>query len=160
MPGRYFEEFKVSEQLETGGRTVTETDVINFAGVSGDFYPLHMDEVYAKTTPFKGRIAHGLCGLSIASGLAIQTGLFDKTLLAFLNMNWKFVKPIRIGDTLTVKLEVVEKKETRQKDRGIVVLAVVVMNQDKETVQEGQWTIIMARQSNEDSTGPTERNPS
>jgi acyl dehydratase len=86
----------------------------------------------------------------------IQTGIFDKTLLAFLNMNWKFVKPIRIGDTLTVKLEVVDKKETRQKDRGIIVFAVQVTNQDKETVQEGQWTIIMARQSTEDSTGPTE----
>jgi acyl dehydratase len=156
MRGRFFEEFKVGEQFETGSRTVTETDVVNFAGVSGDFYPLHMDEVYAKTTPFKGRIAHGLCGLSIASGLCIQTGIFDKTLLAFLNMNWKFVKPIRIGDTLTVKLEVVEKKETRQNDRGIVVLAVLVMNQDKETVQEGQWTVILSRRPTENSTGPTE----
>lgn len=156
MRGRFFEEFKVGEQFETGSRTVTETDVVNFAGVSGDFYPLHMDEVYAKTTPFKGRIAHGLCGLSIASGLCIQTGIFDKTLLAFLNMNWKFVKPIRIGDTLTVKLEVVEKKETRQNDRGIVVLAVLVMNQDKETVQEGQWTVLLSRRPTENSTGPTE----
>ena len=157
MLGKYFEEFKIGQQFETGSRTVTETDVINFAGVSGDFYPLHMDEVYAKTTPFKGRIAHGLCGLSIASGLAIQTGIFEKTLLAFLNMNWKFVKPVRIGDTLTLKLEVVEIKETRQQDRGIIVFAVLVINQDKETVQEGQWTIIIARQPTEDSTGPTER---
>jgi acyl dehydratase len=157
MPGRYFEEFEIGQQLETGSRTVTETDVINFAGVSGDFYPLHMDEVYAKTTPFKGRIAHGMCALSIASGLTIQTGIFDKTLLAFLNMNWKFVKPVRMGDTLTVSLEVLEKKETRQKDRGIIVFSVLVTNQDKETVQEGQWTIIIARQPTEDSTGPTER---
>jgi len=157
MIGKYFEEFKIGQQFETGSRTVTETDVINFARVSGDFYPLHMDEVYAKTTPFKGRIVHGLCGLSIASGLVIQTGIFEKTLLAFLNMNWKFVKPVRIGDTLTVKLEVVEAKETRQKDRGILVFAVLVNNQDKEAVQEGQWTIIMARRATEDSTGPTER---
>jgi len=156
MRGRFFEEFKVGEQFETGSRTVTETDVVNFAGVSGDFYPLHMDEVYAESTPFKGRIAHGLCGLSIASGLCIQTGVFDKTLLAFLNMTWKFAKPIRMGDTLTVKLEVVEKKETRQKDRGIVVLAVLVTNQDQEIVQEGQWTVILSRRPTENSTGPTE----
>jgi len=145
MPGRYFEEFHIGEQFETASRTVTETDVVNFAGVSGDFHPLHMDEAYARTTPFKGRVAHGLCGLSIASGLAVQTGVFDKSLLAFWKMNWKFNRPVRIGDTLTVKMEVAGKNETHQKDRGIIVFAVLVNNQDKETVQEGQWTVIMSR---------------
>jgi acyl dehydratase len=67
------------------------------------------------------------------------------------------VKPVRIGDTLSVRIEVTEKKETRQKSKGVIVLAVVVTNQDRETVQEGQWTVIIATRSTEDSSGPTER---
>jgi acyl dehydratase len=145
MAGRYFEEFKMSERFDTARRTITEADVVNFAGVSGDFYPLHMDEAYARSTPFGGRIAHGLCGLSIASGLAVQTGIFDKTLLAFLTMNWSFLKPIRIGDTLTVRMKVTEKKNTAVKDRGIITFFVSVMNQKKEVVQEGAWTVMMSR---------------
>lgn len=157
MPGRHYEDFKVGEVFETAGRTVTETDLVNFAGVSGDFYPLHMDETYARTTPFKGRIAHGLLGLSIAAGLAVQTGIFDRTLLAFWNMSWKFLKPVRIGDTLTVKMEVTEKKEMRQREGGVMVFAVRVQNQEGEIVQEGQWTLIISKRFREDTTGPTER---
>lgn len=145
MPGRYFEDFRIGEHYVTASRTVTEADVVNFAGLSGDFYPLHMDERYARTTAFKGRIAHGLCGLSIASGLVIQTGIFDCTLMAFSEMDWKFIKPVRIGDTLTVRLEVREKKESRRKDRGGILLFVTVTNQKGEGVQEGHWRLILSR---------------
>ncbi|MFN2196995.1 MAG: MaoC/PaaZ C-terminal domain-containing protein, partial [Anaerolineales bacterium] len=99
--GKYFEEFEVGQRIVTAGRTVTEADVVTFAGLSGDFNQMHVDAEYSAKSMFGQRVAHGLLGLSIASGLAVQTGVLEGTILAFREITeWKFSRPIFLGDTI------------------------------------------------------------
>lgn len=107
--GRYFEEFEIGDEVETAARTVTETDVMLFAGLSGDYNQLHTDAEFARGTLFGERIAHGLLGLSIASGLASRLGFVEGTAEAFTGLEWKFRGPIKIGDTIRVRLKVQRK---------------------------------------------------
>ncbi len=142
--GLYFEEFAVGQTIRTPGRTVTESDIVNFAGLSGDFTRIHTDAVYAATTPFGQRVAHGLLGLSIASGLAVRTGILEGTVLAFREVNeWKFSLPVYIGDTLTVELVVTEVKPLPRLGGGAVTLQLDVQNQSKASVMKGMWTVLM-----------------
>ena len=142
--GMYFEEFAVGQKVTTAGRTVTEHDIVSFAGLSGDFNQIHTDAEYARGTPFGQRIAHGLCVLSIASGLATQTGIMEGTVLAFREVNeWKFSLPTFIGDTIHVELEVVETKALPRLGGGAITLVLDVRNQKGETVQKGKWTALM-----------------
>ena len=109
--GMYFEQFEVGMQIVTSSRTVTEADIVNFAGLSGDFNQIHTDAIYASTTPFGQRVAHGLLGVAIASGLAVQTGFMEGTILAFREIaQWKFSHPILIEDTIHVLLQVKDTK--------------------------------------------------
>ena len=142
--GRYFEEFTVGDQIVTTARTVTEADIVAFAGLSGDFNQIHVDAEFARDTPFGARVAHGLLGLSIASGLAVQTGFMEQTVLAFRQVDeWKFSAPIFIGDTIHVKLEVVEAKAIPRLGGGSLGLTMEVKNQKGETVQRGKWTVLI-----------------
>ncbi len=142
--GFYFEEFQVGQRIHTVGRTVTESDVVTFAGLSGDYNQIHTDAEFSRGTPFGERIAHGLLGLSIASGLAMRTGVLEGTVLAFREITeWKFVKPILIGDTIHVELEVVETKAMPRIGGGIVGIAVEVINQRAEVVMRGRWTVLV-----------------
>ncbi len=142
--GMYFEEFAVGQRIVSVGRTVTESDVVTFAGLSGDYNQIHTDAEFSRKTPFGERIAHGLLGLSIASGLAMRTGVLEGTVLAFREINeWKFVKPIRIGDTIHVELEVVETKAMPRIGGGMVVIAVEVINQQGEVTMRGRWTVLV-----------------
>jgi acyl dehydratase len=141
--GRYFEEFEIGEVVETAARTVTETDVVLFAGLSGDYNQLHTDVEFAKGTMFGERIAHGLLGLSIASGLASRLGVIEGTAEAFTKLEWKFRRPVVIGDTIRVRLETKRKKEMPRLGGGFVVLDVTVLNQRGETVQKGSWTALV-----------------
>lgn len=143
--GLYYEDFEVGIQTITDSRTVTETDVVAFAGLSGDYNPLHVDAVFAGSGPFGERIAHGLLGLAIASGLVSRTGAIEGTALAFLATDWKFTAPIKLGDTITVRSRVAEKRETSKPDRGIVIFAVEVVNQRGEVVQQGTQTLLVKR---------------
>jgi len=143
--GFYFEDFNEGDVLVTVSRTVTETDVVIFAGLSGDYNQLHTDEEYAKTTVFGGRIAHGFLGLSIASGLTDRLKYLEGTAMAILGINWKFVGAIRLGDTIHVRVEVESKRESKKTDRGIVTFFEQIINQKGEVVQEGQQTIMVRR---------------
>ena len=97
--GMYFEEFEVGQQIVSAGRTVTESDIVSFAGLSGDFNQIHIDAQYSEGSLAGQRVAHGLLIIAIASGLAAQTGVMEGTVLYFREItNWKFVKPIFIGD--------------------------------------------------------------
>jgi acyl dehydratase len=145
MEALYFEDFEVDREYVTRSRTVTETDVVTFAGISGDFNSLHMDEEFSRQSIFGARIAHGLLVLSISSGLIAQTGMLEGTVMALLGLTWNFKGPVRIGDTVTLRLRVIEKRETSKPDRGIVRLAVSVVNQRGEVVQEGERTILTKR---------------
>lgn len=141
--GRYFEEFEVGDTIETASRTVTEADVTLFAGLSGDYNQLHTDAEYAKETMFGERVAHGLLGLSIASGLASRLGFAEGTAEAFTSLDWKFRGAIRIGDTIRVRLEVTRKKKMSRLGGGFVIFDVVILNQEDETVQKGSWTMLI-----------------
>src|SRR5574341_2664950 len=117
--GKYFEEYEVGQKIRTEGRTITEADVMNFAGISGDFNPLHTDAVYAGQGPFGQRVAHGALGFSIATGLAYRTRILEGTVLAFRAVEeWKFSAPIYLGDTIHCEIEVTEIREARKLGGG------------------------------------------
>ena len=143
--GLYFEEFTVGHMIRTPGRTITEGDIVGFAGLSGDFNLIHTDAVYAATTPFGQRVAHGLLALSVASGLAVRTGILEGTVLAFREINeWKFSQPVYIGDTLTVDIEVTEVKPLPRLGGGSVTLRLDVQNQSGASAMKGTWTVLVA----------------
>ena len=145
--GMFFEEFSAGQKVVTMGRTVTEADVVSFAGLSGDFNQIHTDGAYARGTPYGQRIAHGLCVLSIASGLAVQTGIMEGTVLAFREiLEWKFSQPVFFGDTIHVVLEVIETKPLPRLGAGAVTLTLDVLNQDGKSVQKGKWSVLMLAQ--------------
>ena len=142
--GLYFEDFEVGRKIVTVGRTVAESDIITFAGFSGDYNQIHTDDEFAKGTPFGQRVAHGLLGLSIASGLAMRTGVLEGTVIAFREINnWKFVNPVFIGDTVHVEMEVAETKALPRIGGGSVVITLDVKKQSGETVMKGNWTVLV-----------------
>ncbi|MDL1926630.1 dehydratase [Anaerolineae bacterium AMX1] len=128
MPGLYFEEFSVG-----------------FAGLTGDYNQIHTDAAFAATTQFGQRIAHGLLGLSIAVGLLMRTGVLEGTVLAFREIvEWKFVKPVFIGDTLRVEMEVKELKAMPRIGGGQALVALDVKNQKDETLMRGTLAVLVA----------------
>ena len=143
--GKKFDEFNVGDVHTTASRTITEADVASFAGLSGDYNPLHTDEEFGKSTPFKGRIAHGMLCVSVATGLANQLGIFEGTSLALLSMTIKYKGAVKFGDTIHLELKVAEKKETSKADRGIVTFDTTIKNQNNESIVEGQWAVMLQR---------------
>ena len=142
--GLYFEDFTVGQTLDTQKRTVSEDDIMAFARLTGDDNRIHTDPEFSKTTPFGRQIAHGLLGLSIASGLAWQTGILDGTVLAFREVKeWKFVKPVFIGDSIYVEMQVLETKALPRIGGGAVTISLEVKNQGDEVCHRGQWTVLM-----------------
>lgn len=144
--GLTFEEFNAGDQYESQGRTVTEADVVTFAGLSGDFNPLHTDAEFARSTPFGERIAHGMLVAAMATGMANWTGIFEGTTLALMEQQIRYKGAVKFGDTVRLQLEVADKRETSKPDRGIVRFAARVLNQQDEVVIDGEWTLLMRRQ--------------
>lgn len=143
--GMYFEEFEPGQQFETAGRTITETDVVQFAGLSGDFNQIHVDDEYSRATPIGKRIAHGLLIASVTSGLAVQTGVLEGTVIVFREITeWKFIKPVFLGDTIHARLQVREKKEMRRAGGGLITIDIDVLNQNQEVVNKGSWIVLIA----------------
>lgn len=150
----FFEDLAEGVAFETGRRTVTEADVVNFAGLSGDFNPLHVDALHAATTPFGRPVAHGLLVLSMVSGLRQRTGIFDGSLVAFLEIrSWRFLRPVFPGDTLRARAEVIQRRETKDPTRGVVVQRVEVFNQHDEPVQAGEFVLLVRRKTAEATAG-------
>ncbi len=143
MRGLYYEELEIGTTVETAGRTVTESDIVTFAGLSGDQNPLHTDAVYAAQTPFGARIAHGMLGLSIATGLSDRLGFLEGTVEAFIGLEWKFRAPIFIGDTIHARITIKEKRKMPGYHGGFVTLEVVLLNQEGKRVQKGRWTVLV-----------------
>ncbi|MEZ4704409.1 MAG: MaoC/PaaZ C-terminal domain-containing protein [Bdellovibrionota bacterium] len=141
----YFGDLEEGFEWSSQGRTVTETDIVQFAGLSGDFNPLHMDQEYAKSTMFGQRIAHGLLGLSMASGIIDDQPPF--AVLAFMSVDWKFKAPVFIGDTLRCKNKITKKRLTSSGDRGIVVVDKHMIKQDGQVVQEGKFTLLVENEN-------------
>src|SRR3989338_2885723 len=127
--GLTWERFNLGDQFCSPARTVTEADVTAFAGLSGDFNPLHTDEEFARSTPFGGRIAHGMLVAAMATGMANWTGIFEGTTLALMEQLIQYKGAVKFGDTVHLELTVAEKKETSKPDRGVIVVDTQVCNQ-------------------------------
>ena len=143
-PRRYFDEIAVGEVYESPGRTITETDIVLFAGLSGDFNVVHTDAEFMKTSLYGERIAHGLLGLSIQAGL-LARAMPPYASLGSAGLRWKFKAPIKIGDTIRVRATVTSKKEAAKPEQGLVTLARTILNQRDEVVQEGETDLFVER---------------
>lgn len=142
---RFFDEIELGEEYESPGRTVTEADIVAFAGLSGDYNVLHTDAEFMKQSIFGERIAHGLLGLAMQAGLFTRATQAYAT-LAFVGLRWKFKGPIKIGDTIRLRAKVVAKQETSKPDRGLITLERTILNQRDEIVQEGETDVLVERQ--------------
>lgn len=141
--GRYFEEFMPGESMTTAARTVTESDIVRFAGLSGDYNQIHTDAVYAANDTFGQRVAHGLLVQSIATGLAVQSGIIEGTVLAFRELSAKFSRPVFIGDTVHVSIEISETRLLPRLGGGNVTMKYRVINQEDKVVQRGDWVMLV-----------------
>ncbi len=142
----YFDDFQVGQVFKTKSRTITEADVVNFAGLSWDHNQLHTDAEYAARTQFGKRIAHGLLGVIAHAGLSYQ--LTEDSILALLELKWQFKGPIFLGDTIHVEQTVKKMQESSSGDRGILTFEKKVINQSGEVVQTGTTTILLAKRGN------------
>lgn len=145
--GRHFEEFEIGEGLVTAERTITEADIVRFAGLSGDFNLIHVSKPYAEQDTFGQRVAHGMLVQSIATGLAVQSGFMEGTVLAFRELVCKFSLPVFIGDTIHVRLGITGKKALPRLGGGQIEMKVTVLNQDGKAVQRGSWVMLVKSQS-------------
>jgi acyl dehydratase len=143
----YWEDFEVGDEWNTPGRTITESDVVGFAGLTGDFNPIHIDKEYAKKTPFGQRLAHGLLVGCIGTGLTTSLPNFyehvEYKVLTSVRLDFK--APVVIGDTIRVQVKVAEKKETKNAERGLIVFERTILNQENETVQILYHTYLFSR---------------
>jgi acyl dehydratase len=134
----YYEDLEVGQVFDTPGRTVTETDLVTFSMLSGDWNPIHSDAEFARGTFYGQRVVHGLFGLSMLTGLMDRAGWFSESALALLDIErWEFRGPIFVGDTLRARLEIVSKRLTSRGDRGILGRRFTLLNQRDEVVQTG-----------------------
>lgn len=141
--GLYFEDFTLGTRLRTAGRTISEADIVAFAGLSGDYNQIHTNAVHAARDSFGQRVAHGLLVQSIATGLAVQSGVIEGTVLAFRELDCKFSQPVFIGDTVHVEIEIVELKAFPRLKGGNVTMKYAVVNQDGAAVQRGNWVMLV-----------------
>ena len=140
----FYEDIEEGTEHESSGRTVTEADVVNFAGLSADFNNMHIDEEFAKNTVFKTRVAHGMCVLSIATGLWFTMPRLAT--IAFMGLqDWRFSGAVKPGDLVKITRKLVEKKEHKGPNMGFLNWEVNVVNQEGDVVQKGVWVILVQR---------------
>lgn len=145
LRGKTFDDFIIGEDIFSASRTITEADVVNFAGLSGDFNPLHTNEEFMKNSAFGGRIAHGALVSAISSGQVNQLGIFEGTTIAVAQVTTRYTGAVRFGDTVNTVIKCVDKKESKKPDRGVATFQITVLNQQGQAVQEAEWVIILSR---------------
>lgn len=145
--GKYFEDFEIGEEAVTAGRTITETDIVNFAGLTGDWNEIHTNKELAERSLFKQRIAHGALVFSVATGLSVRLGQTADTVIAFYGLDrLRFVKPTFIGDTIHVRQKI-ESKSERDPTSGIVTILNEVINQREEVVVSYTAKVLIKRRT-------------
>lgn len=142
--GRFYEDYAVGQKMVTRGRTITESDIVQFGALTGDFNPMHFDDAYMQGHLLGRRVAHGMLTVSYAIGQAYQLGFMEQTVLAFRALEMKFSTPVFIGDTIHVELEVTALKDAHRMGGGLVTLEARIFNQDGKVVQKGDWTVLVA----------------
>lgn len=150
----FYDDVAVGQEWESPARTITEADIVNFAGLSGDFNPIHVDHHFCKDTPYRRPIAHGLLVFSIGSGLGVSSP--HVRTLAFLQVReWNFRAPVFTGDTVHIRGKVLEKHLRGRGKRGEVVWGRTILNQEGKVVQEGVLvTLVEARVSGNPADEP------
>jgi Acyl dehydratase len=144
--GLYFDDFEIGQKWVTPGRTITEVDIVNFAGFSGDYMPVHTDAEYASRTPFGQRIMHGPGAFAITTGLWTRLGINVDTAIAFLEFTCTLRAPVFIGDTIRLEMTVADLRPSNSKpDRGIVTFECNALKQDDTVCQSGRWTLMFWR---------------
>ena len=143
--GLTYEQFEMGAVYPSQARTVTEADVANFAGLSGDFNPLHTDETFAAASPLKTRIAHGMLTMAVATGLANQMGIFEGTTVALMQQTIQYKGAVKFGETVHLVMTVKERKETKHPSRGVVTFEVPVLNQNGDVIVQSERVLMMAR---------------
>ncbi len=144
MAGLYLEEFELGKTYKSGGRTITECDVSNFAGLSGDFNPLHMDDEFARTQSIFGhRIAHGMIGPVIMTGMSNQMGMFEGTTIAFLELSIKYPAPLEIGATVHLEMTPTDIHHSSKPGRGVLTLDANLVDQNGKVITQCVWKIMM-----------------
>ncbi len=146
--GMYFEDFEIGMELVTPRRTITLTDIVNFASLSGDFNAPHCDHEFCKTQPYGEPIAHGPLVWAVAGGLSYASGINDGTIVAMLGVDaWRIHLPVKHGDTIHVVQRVESKRETSKPDKGIVEFDREIRNQRNEVVQSAKGTNMYLRRT-------------
>jgi 3-hydroxybutyryl-CoA dehydratase len=143
--GKTWEEFEVGETRSTAGRTITESDTMQFACLTGDMNPLHTDEVFARKSPYGRRIAHGAYGQALMVGLTAPLGIFEGTTVALRHMDTRFKHPLYFGDTIHVVLRVESKKDLKGMNQGLVTFKAQLYNQDGKVVIDSAWTVLFKK---------------
>lgn len=141
-----FHEVEIGDKWESPARTVTETDIVSFAGLTGDYNALHIDHEFARQTPFQKPIAHGLLGISYAAGLSSRSP-YMKTLAFVRILEWQFLAPVFIGDTIHVRTEVESKELRGRGKRGLIVWKKEIVNQEGKVVQQGKTETLVSAES-------------
>ncbi|MBU6997351.1 MAG: MaoC family dehydratase N-terminal domain-containing protein [Theionarchaea archaeon] len=142
--GKYYEDLAIGEKYTSSGRTITETDVVHFAGLSGDYNPLHTDKIFAEQSQFGRRIAHGALTFSIMTGLWDQLGIIRETVVAFYGVDaMRFLNPVLIGTTIHAEIEILEKRD--RGENGIVVMRNSVLNEKGELVMICDALLLMKK---------------
>ena len=132
----FMDDVDIGQSWTSPARTVTETDLVNFAGISGDFNPIHMDHEFARSGPFRKPIAHGILVMSISSGLSLNSP--PMRTLAFVGIrDWQFLEPVFIGDTLHVRTTVMEKEIRTRGKRALITWQREIVNQQEKVLQKG-----------------------
>ena len=146
MPEKFWEDFSVGDKVTSMAITVTEAHLVTWAGLTMDYYPLHMDKEYAAETPFKERIAHGPLTFALAVGLMGTTGYAKDSVIAWLGVtDMRIPAPVKIGDTIRLHAEITELRETKNPDQGLTVMRYEVVNQRDETVMTFDMRFLMHR---------------
>ena len=140
----FFDDYTPGKKIETGGRTITEADIVNFACLSGDFNPIHTNAEHANKGPFGGRIAHGLLGLAVLSGLIHEHGAIRESTVAFVHLSWRFTQVVKIGDTIHGLFEVTKTRAVGP-GQGLVYFDSKIVNQRGETVGQGEWGLMIKK---------------
>lgn len=143
MTGQYFDDYTVGQTFDTHGRTLTETDLVNFCGIIGDYEPPHADETFVRSTPIGRRVMQGCLVTTAAEGLMTRSGLFDGTAITLLASSWEYRSPVFIGDTVRARLEVKEVRKSSKGGRGVVTFTTKILNQDSKEVVTGTYVMMV-----------------
>lgn len=147
--GKFFEDFEVGQKMVTRGRTITESDIVQFGSLTGDFNPMHFDADYMQGHMLGQRVAHGMLTISYAVGQAYQLGFMEQTVLSFRSIDMKFSAPVYIGDTIHAEISVKETKEAKRLGGGTVTLGMRIINQEGKAVQKGDLVVLVAARPDE-----------